>query len=196
MKAEQAEQVAELVHEHGRMVFTTAYRILGNAQDAEDALQEVFLKVLSRWNGRLKANAVRDWGAYLRAAASRSAVDALRRRRSWKEKPGEKMDTLEAPPEQNPRSLAAQREKARLLRRALGALPKREARLFALRYFEDFSYEQIAEQTGMSVSLVGVLLHRARARLREMLEPFMPLNLQQAGLPPVASPREDSHVAE
>ena len=196
MRGDRAERVAQLVHEHGRMVFSTAYRILGNAQDAEDTLQEVFLKMLSRWNGSLKPGRVEDWGAYLRTAAARSAVDALRRRKSRKETPGEEIDILEAPPEQNPRSLAAQREKAGLLRRAVGALPKREARLFALRYFEDFSYEQIAARTGLSVSLVGVVLHRARARLQKTLEPFLSPNLQQAGLRQVASPKEESHVAE
>ena len=49
-------------------------------------------------------------------------------------------------------------------------LTKRDAMVFALRYFEDFSYEVIAAQTGINVNQVGVILHRARKLLQETVD--------------------------
>ena len=190
MTDERTERVARLIDQHGRMVFATAYRILGHPEDAQDVLQNVFLKVLARWNRRLKPHAIRDWGAYLRVAATRNAVDQLRRNRYRERNIGEDVETLQAPDRQNPRATAARREKARLLRQALRALPKREARVFALRHFEDLSYEQIAQHTGLSVNHVGVVLHRARERLRKTLEPL----LRPTGTSHAAPQQENKHV--
>ena len=173
MRHGHTERVAELADQHGRMVFATAYRVLGNAEDAEDALQKVFLKLLSKWNGRLKPDAVQDWGAFLRVAASRCALDMLRRKARRKRTTDALSEEVGLAPEGNPRHLAARREEARLLREALSSLPKRDARVFALRYFEDFPYAEIAEQMNVSISQVGVILHRARKRLRETLEPMV-----------------------
>jgi len=173
MRQGHAERLAELADRYGRMVFATAYRVLGNAEDAEDALQQVFLKLLGKRNGRLKPDAVRDWGAFLRVAASRCALDMLRRKARRKRTTDTLSERVGLAAEENPRHLATRREEARLLREALSALPKRDARVFALRYFEDFAYAEIAEQMNVSVSQVGVILHRARKRLRGILEPMV-----------------------
>jgi RNA polymerase sigma-70 factor (ECF subfamily) len=197
MKDDHTERVAELADHHGRMVFATAYRVLGNAEDAEDALQKVFLKLLSNWNGRLKPGAVRDWGAFLRVAASRCALDMLRRKASRKRTTDTLSEEVGLDAEENPRHLATRREEARLLRRALSSLPKRDARIFALRYFEDFAYAEIAEQMSVSVSQVGVILHRARKRLRGILEPMVvsaPPRRRTAGDIGQESGKENGHV--
>ena len=60
-----------------------------------------------------------------------------------------------------------------LLRQALRELSARDARIFALHYFEEFPYEAIASEMKLSVNQVGVILHRARRRLREILEPVL-----------------------
>ena len=182
MKGDHAERVAELADRYGQMVFATAYRVLGNAQDAEDTLQEVLLKLLGRWNGRLKPGAVRDWGAFLRVAASRCAVDLLRHRTRRRRATDALSEDVGLTAGQNPRHLANRREEATLLRKALSSLPRRDARIFALRYFEDFPYADIAEQMNLSTSQVGVILHRARKRLREILEPMVvPVSPEQEG---------------
>ena len=173
MSSGKAERVAELIHDYGRMVFATAYRILGNLEDAEDAYQEVFLKVLDLWDSRLKHETINDWGAYLRVMASRNAVDILRRKRDWNLIATENPEDIATPHQQNPRNHAIQNQKAMLLRNALRLLPTREARIFALRYFEDLSYQQIAEHMRLSISLVGVIIHRARGRLRTLLKPLL-----------------------
>ncbi len=164
-------RLAELAEQHGQMVFATAYRILGNADEAEDALQEVFLKMLSCRSGPAQLDAVRDWGAYLRVAASTAAVDLLRRKsRRRREKAG-----LDSEPvgsiDDDPARLADQRETVVLLRQALATLPARDAAVFTLRHFEDLSYRCIAQQMELTTDQVGVILHRSRKRLRDLLRP-------------------------
>src|SRR5215475_12083075 len=114
--------------EHGRMVIQTAMRVLGNAADAEDVAQEVFLEAIAR----KPTAAVRNWGAYLRRLAVFRALD--RRRRVRQELPHtlESLATLASSPFDD----AVRRELAEHLRSAIAALPEREGAVFALRYFD------------------------------------------------------------
>ena len=173
MKHVHAEWVAELAERHGRMVFATAYRILGNADDAEDAIQDVFLRLLSSRDGGWKPDSVRNWGAYLRVAATRAAVDLLRRRSKWIRSRRALSEEIEDATVKPVDSLIARQAKAERLRQALAGLPKRDARVFVLRYVEDLSYQQIAVEMDLSVNQVGVILHRARRRLRDVLDPVL-----------------------
>jgi RNA polymerase sigma-70 factor (ECF subfamily) len=70
-----------------------------------------------------------------------------------------------ASPEDNPEAAAVGHELADRLRDAVARLPDREAGVFCLRYYEDRSYEEIAETLGIRVGAVGVALHKARAKL-------------------------------
>ena len=173
MKHVHTEWVAELAERHARMVFATAYRILGNADDAEDALQDVFLRLLSSRGTEWKPDSVRDWGAYLRVAATRAAVDLLRRQSKWNRGRRPLSDQIEDDRVEPADSRIALQAKAERLRQALARLPKRDAQVFALRYVEDFTYEQIAAEMGLNANQVGVILHRARRRLRDVLEPVL-----------------------
>ncbi len=178
MRKGRMDWVTELSERYGRMVFSTAYRILGNPQDAEDVLQEVFLKLLGKWNWRIKPDAVRDWGAYLRVMALRTSVDLLRRKPKYKEASWELVQEQEAPGG-SPRHLASQKQKARFLRQALAQLPERDAKVFAMRFFENFAYDAIAENLNISVNQVGVILHRTRERLKEIL-PSIESNIDES----------------
>ena len=151
------------------MVFATAWRVLGHAEDSEDVLQEVFLKLLK---ANVNIDTARDWGAYLRTMTTRCAIDRLRKHRSatWIEA-SDWIEQLPASENENPARIVDRRQKADLLRRAMSTLPARDATVFALRHFDELSYEQIATQTGVNVSRVGVILHRTRERLTDMLAP-------------------------
>jgi RNA polymerase sigma-70 factor (ECF subfamily) len=61
-------------------------------------------------------------------------------------------------------------ELASRLREALGQLTPQEAQVFCLRYLNNMSYRRIAKELGIKTNSAGVLLHRARAKLRELLE--------------------------
>lgn len=178
MDTEHEDWLGRLVEEHGRMVFATAFRILGHADDAEDALQDVFLTVLRTRRGRSGQAEVRDWGAYLRVMATRAAIEILRRRKRYRRDGGELTDDVVATVAsgaggEDAREAAIRRERAALLRQALRRLSERDARVFALHYFEEMPYESIAAEMRLTVSLVGVILHRARLRLRAILEPIL-----------------------
>lgn len=150
-----------IVREHGPMVFTTAWRILGHAPDAEDVVQDVFLEA-----HRLRqAQPVRCWAGLLRRLATYRAVDCLRRRR-----PTVPLDGLRLPSaDRGPEAAAIGRELAERLRLSLARLPDQEAAVFCLRYFEDLSYQHIAEALHTTPNAVAQALHKARARLDGLL---------------------------
>ena len=176
MKSNHADLVGQLADQFGRMVFATAYRILGNRDEAEDAYQEVFLKLMKAKRLDIPPDRSDEWGAYLRVTASRCATDLLRRRPRWESANEEQLEMLASSNGKDPRSSATQRQQAEMLRQALSVLPERDTRIFTLRHFEGMSYEGIAQLEKLSVSAVGVILHRARQRLRKILEPMVSRN--------------------
>ena len=150
-----------IVREHGPIVFATAWRILGHAADAEDVAQEVFLQA----HQMQQVEAVRCWEALLRRLAACRALDRLRQRKA-----SVPLDGLPlAGPSDSPEAVAIERELSARLRLAVARLPRREAAVFCLRYFEDLSYEQIAETLSIRVGAVATALHKARARLETIL---------------------------
>ncbi len=115
--------------------YTTAYRILGNAEDAEDAYQDVFLKIVSGWTGRLKPKGVRDWGAFSPGhggSARRRPLAAQPEPESWKGCPdagnavrGRTVRFASGSPEpSNPRQAAIQSAARRTSREAVRSLPQ------------------------------------------------------------------------
>ena len=139
------------------MVFQTAFRVLGNVADAEEAAQEVFLEVMSR----APVHEVQNWGAYLRKLAVFRALDRRRQRR----------DDLSLEPDQlpaitpSPHDEAVGRELADSLRNLIAGLPEREGAVFVLRYFERLNNPQIAEVLGISTGAVAAAIHKVRAKL-------------------------------
>jgi RNA polymerase sigma-70 factor, ECF subfamily len=152
-----ATEWSRIVGEHGRMVFQTAFRVLGNTADAEDVAQEVFLEVVSRTPG----HQVQSWGGYLRKLAVFRALD--RRRRRTDDVPLEAEGLLAATA--SPHDEAVRRELAEGLRSLIAALPEREGAVFVLRYFERLTNPQIAEVLGISTGAVAAAIHKVRAKL-------------------------------
>lgn len=168
-QAERSAWVEQLADRHGRMVFGVAWRVLGRVEDAEDVLQNVFLKVLK--SGPFD-DSIHEWGAYLRVMAMRAAIDVLRRRRGIQLDP-EVLDDMPDIGEATPREEAERNEKLEMLRKGLAELPAQDAEMFSLKYFEEMSYEAIAGRYGIPVNRVGVRLHRARKRLIELMAPLL-----------------------
>jgi RNA polymerase sigma-70 factor (ECF subfamily) len=150
-----------IVREHGPMAFETAWRILGNASDTEDAVQDALLDAL-RLHGQ---GPIRNWGALLRHLAGCRALDRLRQRRRLVPLAADPP----APPAAHPEAVAVAAERALWLRQALAQVPEREAEVFALRYFGDLSNPEIAETLNISTGAVAVALHKARTRLQALL---------------------------
>lgn len=151
----------ELVALHGRAVYRTAWRIVGHEADAEDVVQEVFFEAFRLPAGKR----VESWPAFLKRLATYRALDSLRKRRSQVSIDGLAI----AASAEEPWAAAAGLELAERLRQAIADLSEREASVFCLGYFEGLSNLQIAEALEIRAGAVAVALHKARARLAELL---------------------------
>lgn len=159
--------LARLFEEHYDRVFRTAYRITGNASDAEDVAQTVFLRLARRNAG---AEAVHHPTTYLHRAAVHAALDLVRSKRvrssvSLEDAAADQDLSLSA------RAGADEAIPIRLwLRQALSELSPRQAEIFALRYIEGYENHEIAKMIGTSQIVIGVTLHRVRGMLKGQLE--------------------------
>jgi RNA polymerase sigma factor (sigma-70 family) len=155
--------IASLARLYGRTVFMAAYRVLGDVGQAEDAQQEVFLRLLEK-----PAGDIASWPAFLTTLTVRMAIDRLRSRQRWRRllpkwraSAPEAFDSTEHD--------AIQLERARRLRAALCVLKPREAECFTLRFVQGMDISAIAQATGMTSNHVGVCLHRATRVLEARL---------------------------
>jgi len=150
---------AALYTRHYEAVFRAALRVTGNAADAEDVLQTVFLRVLS---GSEHEEAARRPAAYFRRAAVNAAVDLLRRRTAHAQ-----TDYDDEAPQSavEPPLLLKER-----LRRAVATLQREDATLFLLRHVEGLSIEELAALFQLEKNNISVRLHRIRLRLQTEME--------------------------
>jgi len=149
----------DMYREHHTMVFRTAYRITGNAADAEDVLQTVFLRMVRRDDS---AEAIERPENYLRRSAVHAALDLVRAKRSSADID---LDRLPATGGSRPDD----GDLRELLRQALSELPVRSAEIFTLRFFEGLTNPEIASALGISSITVAVTLHRTRRELQKKL---------------------------
>jgi RNA polymerase sigma-70 factor (ECF subfamily) len=156
-----------IIEEHGSAVWQTAYRLLGNDADAADCFQETFVSALKF----CRRKQVRNFSALLTRLATARAIDQLRRRIRHSRSTTDNADwTALQSTNPCPSQQAQHNELAEGLRISLSKLPTQEAQAFCLRYLNDMSYRQIANELGIKTNAAGVLLHRARAKLRESFE--------------------------
>jgi RNA polymerase sigma factor (sigma-70 family) len=127
-------------------------------------VQEAFLEAF-RLYGRQQ---VRNWGGLLRQLAARRAIDRLRRR--YRALPLEPFTSqLTSPESEQPEAIAVERELAERLRWAIARLSDREATVFSLHHLGEMGNGEIAKTLGISADAVGVALHKARNRLKQLL---------------------------
>jgi RNA polymerase sigma-70 factor (ECF subfamily) len=157
--------------EHHSTVFRAAYRVTGNASDAEDVLQTVFMRLLRR---QPDAVAVGNMEGYLRRAAVNAALDLIRSRQAA---PQVHLDDV-APILSENASLAPDRlqrsnEIRTWLRQAVARLSPRAAEMFTLRFFEGCDNPEIAQALGTSTASVAVTLSRTRDRIQQEFRSYM-----------------------
>jgi RNA polymerase sigma-70 factor, ECF subfamily len=164
----------ELVERHGRAVYRVAYRITGRVEDAEDVVQETFLRAYRQLD-RFEARAnLRTW---LHRIATNCAVDLLRARP--KREVAEEPEALERaagaagdglpPPD---RSLLGVQIKERLAG-AMSLLTEMERATFTLRHFEGLSIDEIAGMLGLKAGATKHSIFRAVRKMRRELRPFI-----------------------
>ena len=167
-----------IVSRDGPAVWRTAYRLLGNRADADECFQETFLAALSF----SRRSIVDSWGALLHRLATARAIDRLRQRQRRNTRQEmvdfDSVNGHEPEPYQN----AQAGELSQRLQIALGRLPQRQAEVFCLHALEGWKHDEIAKHMAITADAVGVLLHRARAKLRELLTPAFKLAQREVSL--------------
>jgi len=158
---------AQLIEQYQTPVYNLAYRMLGNAQDAEDAAQETFLRAYAQLKRYARDKKFATW---LLSIAAHHCIDRLRRRRFlWlsmeDEIIGESLASELPEPDDEVLRHESEHEIAGLLERLTPA----NRLVVVLKYWHDQSIEEIAKTTGDSVSAVKVRLHRARPTLAQEL---------------------------
>ena len=173
-KAGDGAAFSELVKQYDRRVFRMAKQITQNEEDAEDVLQETFLKAYSHLDDFQGNSRFYTW---LVRIAVNEALMKLRRRRSDKTVPlDEPIDTGEdemvrevAVWDENPEQKYSREELAQILDQAVQSLKPAYRTVFVLRDIEELSIEETAEALNLSISAVKSRLLRARLQLREKL---------------------------
>jgi RNA polymerase sigma-70 factor (ECF subfamily) len=165
------EHFEAFVRAHQDMVFATAVRLLGNAAEAEDVAQSVFLKAFEQFDS-LKSNpAAAGW---LRTVARNTCLNHLTRYRArWRlfseieqSDSGDAFDAPEVRATSPAHELERMDERERL-EQALHALPAHQRVPLVLFHFEEASYEEIAHALRISVAKVKSDIHRGREALRK-----------------------------
>ena len=165
-----------LVERHGRAVFRLAYRITGNEEDAEDVVQETFLKAyreINRYESRC------SFSTWLYRIASNCSLDLIRKRKIREHKrergPDPDRDILLSVPAANPgpeRALYSS-QISEGVDAALEQLSSQERTAFVLRHFEGLSIEEIGTALGTGASATKHSIFRAVQKLRRTLEPLV-----------------------
>ena len=159
----------ELVQRNTRRVFSIAYRFSGRVDEAEDLTQEVFVKVyqsLARYEP-----AAGTFATWLGTVARNHAIDHYRRRREERSKVTEDTDALPALPDKTEAldTALAREERARLVRRAVRALPAPLREAVVLCDLQGMSYEEIAEALSLPLGTVKSRINRGRIELARRL---------------------------
>ena len=165
-----------LVMAYQKPVYNLAYRMLGNAAEAEEAAQEAFLRAYTHLR---TYDPQRRFSSWLMSIASHYCIDRLRRRRiNWLPledeiaTPGNSTEFAElnmtsASP--NPEAVVAQQEQEAYIQGLLAELSPTDRAAITLHYWYDCSYQEIAETLDLTVSAVKSRLYRARRALAESM---------------------------
>jgi RNA polymerase sigma-70 factor (ECF subfamily) len=159
-----------LVTAYQTPVYNLAYRMLGNAAEAEEAAQEAFLRAYTSLRSYDPQRPLRSW---LLSITSHYCIDRLRRRRlTWLSLDDEESVEPErlASDCPDPETVVAQQEREARIQQLLATLSPTDRATVTLRYWYDCSYEEIAETLHLTVSAVKSRLHRARCALAETVE--------------------------
>lgn len=141
-------------------LYRVAYRLLGTQEDAEDAVQDLYLKL---WAGKGSLDSVHNPKAYCISVLRNICIDRIRRENGHRteggieEEVGTQNDTYDR---------IEQREKLEEVARLSAKLSPNQKTLLRMRVFEDLSYDEMAKRTGMSKLTMRVLLSQAKSKIK------------------------------
>ena len=168
----------ELIIPYEKPIYNFCLRMLNDAGEAEDASQEVFIKVYKNI-GRYRERHAGSFKSWVYAIANNACVDELRKRKARArpesldtvyETEGGEMSAQFASTEQTPEQAVIVNERQKILSDAISGLPTEFRRMIILRDLRGLSYEEISGVTGAKLGTVKSKISRARAALRERVE--------------------------
>ena len=167
-RANEGDQAAfgTLVERYQNAVYNLAYRMLGSPEEAEDAAQEIFVRIyrqLARYDPE------RKFSTWVLTIATNYCIDQLRRRR-MQLVPLENIIPWARAREAGPEGEALSRESRDEVQRLLRELPEKYRAVLILRYWQDLSCAEIADILKLPEGTVKTQLHRARKALGQLIE--------------------------
>ncbi len=173
-----SEAFRALVEHHSRAVYRLAHRMTGNPSDAEDVVQETFLRAYKQL-GRFESRA--NFGTWVHRIAVNCSIDLIRSRpRREASHDVADLEMLNAPPvtskavDASPERLMLSAEVQQRINSAMTSLSQMERAAFVLRHFEGHSIEEISRTLGLKVNAAKHSIFRAVKKMRVALEPFVP----------------------
>jgi len=156
---------ADLVNRYQRPIYNAAFRVVGNAEDASDVAQAVFLRVAERLH---EYDAQYRFFSWIYRIAVNEAIDVLRRTR--KEEPLKEEVELPGPERANPEWQYSNGQHAERVQRALMSMRFDDRMVLTLRHFSECSYREIGLVLDIEEKTVKSRLFEARQRLKDLLK--------------------------
>ncbi|WP_299489376.1 sigma-70 family RNA polymerase sigma factor [Acaryochloris sp. IP29b_bin.137] len=161
-----------LFDHYSSLVYTLAYKILGNSPEAEDLMQEIFLGLWERCTYNPSRGSL---SSFLATVTRSRAIDRLRMKGNRRRILSQWQQSLSPNPSPTPLDHASQSEKRQALQQALTELPEEYRQILELSYFEGLSQSQIAEQLGKPLGTVKTWSRKGLIQLRQSLQAQMEL---------------------
>jgi RNA polymerase sigma-70 factor (ECF subfamily) len=174
-REEPLEDFRAIVEEYSGRLFQLAFRVTGNRQDAEDVVQETFIKAY-RSRERFDERAVLS--SWLHRIATNAAIDLLRKRRRQRADAEDALDDHAglAVADPDPERRAWGGEIHDRVRRAMARLNEKEKAAFVLRHLQGMSIEEIGRVTKTGTNTTKNLIFRAVRKIRSDLAPWIEVN--------------------
>lgn len=165
----------QLIERHQNMVVGTVAKMLGNASEAEDISQQVFLRI---WKSAKRYKPTAKFTTYLFTITRNLVFNEVRRRKRRKEVSSDEREDnshleISDSEQYRPDHEMQRQELTHVVDKAIAALPEQQRMAVVLRRYEQMPYEEIAEVLGITISAVKSQLFRARTTLRESLGSYL-----------------------
>ena len=143
--------------------YRVAYHILESKEDAEDAVQELYLKLIKTPD---RFSNIKDPAAYGITILRNICIDIIRRRERRR---SEELQEFTIAEDSSPDKAAAEKDKLRILIHEIDRLPQKQSKVLKMRAIEGLEYDEISQRTGLSQVNIRVLISIARKTLKKNL---------------------------
>lgn len=172
IKRQELDALGYLFDHYSSLVYTLAYKILGNSPEAEDLMQEIFLGLWERCTYNPSRGSL---SSFLATVTRSRAIDRLRMKGNRRRILSQWQESLSPKPSLTPLDHASQSEKRQALQQALTELPSEYRQVLELSYFGGYSQSQIAEQLDKPLGTVKTWARKGLLQLRQSLQTQMEL---------------------